>query len=180
MRTIANPLAILLSFLMATTSLSASACDLSCWLHVAHSSCPIAGPRTASKIVAVSSMPVGTSMSSHHCGSLAGIRTADAREHSVPSATGTPLALVKYSTQTAPTMNAGDGPGMFSSCTQEAYCQPSVSTFPRKIDSSQTVSQAAEIRILSRVSPLTLRSGTLESPPSGVLAADCPLTNLRI
>lgn len=178
MHTIASPLATLLSLMMAMTSLSASACDLSCWLHVAHSNCPIADPRAAPRVVEVSSAP---RMSSHHCGSLVGTHAADIREHSVPSATGTRLALVKYSPQNAPRVTAGGYPGTFSSCTQEAYCQPSVSTFPAKIDSSQTVSfQAADVSILIPFSPSTSRSGNLESPPSEGLAADCPLANLRL
>jgi hypothetical protein len=45
MRKIATPLALMLSALLALTTASASACDLSCWLARASSGCPSATPQ---------------------------------------------------------------------------------------------------------------------------------------
>jgi hypothetical protein len=178
---VASPLAILLSVLMAATSLSASVCDLSCWLHVAHS-CLIASSTAAPKVVAVTSTPPATSMTPHHCRSLMGTRTPNTSRNSVRQATGMPLPLEKPSHRTAARMNAGGDPGTFSSCTQEACNQRSAIRFPSRADKSQTVpAHLAEIRIVSSFNPSpTSRSRRLESPPSEVLTVGSPLTTLRI
>ena len=49
--------ALLLSLLMVSTSVSASACDLSCWLYQAHSDCLTVGSVTADKDGPAMSMP---------------------------------------------------------------------------------------------------------------------------
>jgi hypothetical protein len=49
--------ALVLSLLMVSTSVSASACDLSCWLHQAHADCLTVGSVTADKDGAAMSMP---------------------------------------------------------------------------------------------------------------------------
>jgi hypothetical protein len=179
MRTIASPLATLLSLLMATTSLAASACDLSCWLHVEHSDCPIAGSLSADKAVAATSAPAGTPMTPHHCGSMIASRTSSGSAHSVLSSTAIPTLLVRHSRRP----ESPRGPWTFSSCTREECGERSAFTLPSKADRSQTVSSySTEIRFLSSFNPRpTSRSKRLESPPSEASAADCsPLTTLRI
>jgi hypothetical protein len=58
MRRVGSSLAaLLLSLLMVSTSVSASACDLSCWLHQAHSDCSTVGAATANIGSAAMSMP---------------------------------------------------------------------------------------------------------------------------
>jgi hypothetical protein len=179
MRTFASPLAALLSLLMATTSLSASACDLSCWLHEAHSSCPIASSRAAAKAVAATSTPAGTSITPHHCGGMIASRTSSGSAHSVLSSTAIPALLVRHSRRP----ESPSGPWTFSSCPREDCGERSAFTFPSKADRSQTVAwHSTETRFLSSFnSRPRSRYRRLESPPSEVSAADCsPLTTLRI
>jgi hypothetical protein len=52
-----SSVALLLSLFMISTSVSASACDLSCWLHQAHSGCSTVGAATANIDSAAMSMP---------------------------------------------------------------------------------------------------------------------------
>jgi hypothetical protein len=179
MRIIASPLAALLSLLMATTSLAASACDLSCWLNTAHSDCPITGSPTAPKAVAVTSTPAGASVTPHHCGSTSASRTSNASGHSASSSTAIRSLLVRHSRQP----EAPGAPRTFSSCTQEDCSERSAFTFPSKADRSQTVSShSTEISFLCSFTPRPRsRSRRLESPPSEVSAVDySPLTTLRI
>jgi hypothetical protein len=179
MRTIASPLATLLSLMMATTSLAASACGLSCWLNTAHSDCPITGSPSAPKAVAVTSTPAGASVTPHHCGSTIASRTSNASGHSASSSTAAPTLLVRHSRQP----ESPSVPRTFSSCTQENCVERSAFTLFSKADSSQTVSShSTQIRFLSsfNLRP-TSRSRKLESPPSEVSAPDYfPLTALRI
>ena len=57
MRGVRSFLVALLTLLMVSTSVSASACDLSCWLHQAHSDCSTVGAATANIDSAAMSMP---------------------------------------------------------------------------------------------------------------------------
>lgn len=179
MRTIASPLATLLALLLATTSLAASACDLSCWLHVEHSDCPIAGSLSAHKAVAATSTPAGTPMTPHHCGSMIASRTSNASRHSAASSTAMPTLLVRHSRQP----ESPGGPWTFSSCAREDCGERSAFTLSSNADRSQTVSShSTEISFQSSFNPRpTSCSGRLASPPSEVSAADySPLTTLRI
>jgi hypothetical protein len=179
MRTIASPLATLLSLLMATTWLAASTCDLSCWLNAAHPDCPIAGSPSTPKAVAVTSTPAGTSMTPHHCGSTIASRTSNASGHSAASSTAMPTLLGRDSRRP----ESPSGPWTLSSCTQEGCSERPAFTFSSKADKSQTASShSTEIRFPNSLNPRpTSRSGRLASPPAEVSAAACsPLTTLRI
>jgi hypothetical protein len=179
MRIIASPLAALLSLLLATTSLAASACDLSCWLNAAHSDCPIAGSPSAPKAVALTSTLARTSVTPHHCGSTSASRTSNASGHSAPSSTAVPASLVRHSRQT----ESPGSPWTFSLCTQKECGERSAFTLPSKADRSRTLSsRSTKVRFLSFFNPRpTSRSRRLESPPFEVSAVDySPLTTLRI
>jgi hypothetical protein len=63
MRWITSSFAALLSLLMISTSVSASVCDLSCWLRRAHFDCHTAGSATAGNEMAMS-MPMDMDMGS--------------------------------------------------------------------------------------------------------------------
>jgi len=172
---IASPLATLLSVIVATTSISASACDLSCWLHLADSECHIAGSYTSLKSRTVESKPSVPEMKSHHCGRSIGPHAARtyagdaARSHFASSATGMHG-------------EGSEGSRTVSSCTQEECRKPSASTSPPQRNSSQTDSSPAEeIGILNLFSfTVNSEQTRLERPPSGISAPDRLTTSLRI
>ena len=64
--------ALLLSLFMVSTSVSASTCDLSCWLHQAHSDCSTVGAATTNLDSAAMSMPSGMGMPQGEGESMAG------------------------------------------------------------------------------------------------------------
>jgi hypothetical protein len=172
---LASPLATLLSVILATTSISASACDLSCWLHPADSDCHIAGSYASLKSRTVESRPSVPEMKSHHCGRSIGTHAGGthagdvARTHFASSATGMHGA-------------GSEGSRTFSSCAQEECRKPSASTSPPRRNSSQTdPSPAEEIGILNLFSfPVSSQQTRLERPPSGIPAPDRLTTSLRI
>jgi hypothetical protein len=168
---IANPLSVLLSLLLATTSVPASACDLSCWFHFAYSECHI--PRPSSREAGqIKSKPAAMDMQSHHCGSSIGPRASDgAPSQSAPSHTGIRV------------VNAGAAHSeTASSCAQERCHQPSASASLTEGSVSQgDPLNAPELGIVSRistsVSPQPIR---LKSPPSVVSETDRLTISLRI
>lgn len=176
MRTIAIPLAALLSLLMAANSVAASACDLSCWLNAGHSDCPISARPPAPQAVAATSTPARTNATSHHCGSRIAPRTSNASGH-VSTAM---LTLLSWHPQ--PPESPG-GTRTLSSCNSAECGRPSAFTLPSNAGKPQTVSShSIEIGFLSSFNPHPAsRSGRLASPPSEVSVADySPLTILRI
>jgi hypothetical protein len=167
-----SPLATLLSLLLAATSVSASACDLSCWFHLADSDCHIVGSSPTRKVGPANSKPSAMEMTSHHCGRSIGNHTINgAPGRSASSA----IAMRMHGA-------GSDGSRTISSCTQEECRKPSASTSPAQRNLSQTDSSPAE-----EIGSLNLFSFTvnsqekrLERPPSGIPALDRLTTSLRI
>ena len=170
-----SPLATLLSVILATTSISASACDLSCWLHLADSECHIALFHASFESRTVESKPSVSEMKSHHCGRSIGTHAGGthagdaARSHFASSMAGMHGA-------------GSEGSRTVSSCAQEECRKPTAFTPPPQRTFSQTDSlPAEEIGILNLFS-FTVKSQQtrLETPPSGILAPDRLTTSLRI
>ena len=160
MRKLASPLAALLSLLMATTSVSASVCDLSCCSHpapICHAGASIAAP-SASPAASASAHP-----KSHHCGNSIKTRTTAQREGSRK------LELVAASSV--------DRSYNRSSCLQLTCRQPSASTSPSKANIAENILLDA-MRMAdphhSYFSP-----GRFENPSLGLLTGHL-LTTLRI
>lgn len=172
---IASPLATLLSVILATAPISASACDLSCWLHPADSECHIARSYASSNSRTVESKPAIPAMKSHHCGRSVG-----------PHAGGTHAVEAVHSdfASSAAGMYGADSEGSrtVSSCTQEECRRTSASTLPPQRNFSQTDSSPAEeIGSLNLFTFLVNSEQTrLEIPPSGISAPDLLATSLRI
>jgi hypothetical protein len=92
MRWLTGSLAALLSLLMVSTSVSASVCDLSCWLRRAHSDCHAGGSEMAGNAATAMSMPADMDMGP---GSDEGMTTS-----MIPGATvTTPSDLISISIQ---------------------------------------------------------------------------------
>jgi hypothetical protein len=170
-RRMGSPLATLLSLLLAATSVSASACDLSCRFHLADSDCHIARSSPTRKASPVDSKSSVIEMKSHHCGRSIGNHTINGVPgHSASSAT-------------AMRMHGADVVSKPSkACTQDECRQPSASMLLLVGNISRADPlQAIDVGILN---PSSLNASShwasLENPPRGIPAPDRLTTSLRI
>ena len=180
MRGVANSLAALLSILIVSTSMSASACDLSCGLRQTHSDCHAASSATTDKDDVA--MPSGMDMGSDQNESATGPGMS-----AVPPAHSM-LMVPEMTTEqfdTKPETGRSAMPGHSktgSSCARETCSQISVSASPPSGDHPQPNSPH---RIAISIStPVNLRiafySTRVGSPPALILASDRLVTTLRI
>lgn len=168
---IASPLSILLSLLLTMTSVPASACDLSCWLHLAHSDCHITG-LSFPEAGGIKSKPPAMDMQSHHCGSSIGSRASDAvPSRSEPSLTG--ILIVDAGSLRSKTA---------SSCAQDRCRQPSASASLTQGSVSQgDPLNAIESGIVSRIrASISPQAARLKGPPLVVSEPDRLIISLRI
>jgi hypothetical protein len=152
--------ATLLSLVTALASTSASACDLSCWLHERHADCrpstSTAAPMDHTAMSTSSEMDMGSG------------QTQGTSEHAGASQTGT---------NGGPLLSRG-----IASCGDEMCPQISVSTAPpngRRFQSDplQPIETAA-FKALNR--SIILDHSRVESPPPKIIAAVPLVTALRI
>lgn len=162
MRRITSSLAALLSFLVVSTSVSASACDLSCWLRQAHSDCHTVSSATSDRPTAMS-MPAEMDKGSMNMGSDPSANTTGIGV----SMTGVPVHPMSMFPQ---------------ACTHETCSQVLASASPASADHSRHNSlHRIAINIATPVNLLPgfhlISHGT--SPPK-TLAIDPLVTSLRI
>jgi len=180
MRRVGSSLAaLLLSLLMVSTSVSASACDLSCWLNQAHSDCHM-----ETKLGATMSMSSDMDMGGFDSGSTAG---ADTKLHAIPGHSTAMAPQIEAVTETSvrlakDAMGGRVNSGSLSPCMHEPCSQTSMSVSPPTVDHSQPSSQHwVPTGISNPVNIWTTfhwaKPGT--SPPK-ILAVDHLTTTLRI
>jgi hypothetical protein len=210
MRRITNSLAVLLSLLMAASSVSASSCDLTCWLRRAHSECHSVGPAGAVEVTAMSmsgdrDMGSGrgesvaasdtnmNSMSGHSMSSDMGpgrsksMSAPQGRLNARPDRAMSMFPQMemvpkRFVSATQPKTRRADHSTPLSPCTHEPCSQVSASTSPPSGSQSQcNPLHRAAIVILS---PLHLRTSfhwiKLGVPPPKLLTADRLTTILKI
>jgi len=179
-------LAVLLSLLMVSTSVSASACDLSCWLHQAHFDCHTASSSTTLEETPMSMSP-DMDMSSNHSESMiqpdAGMNAIPG--HSMPMSPELRMATERFESATKPELRTSalhNHSKAVSSCTHETCSQISASVSPPQADRCQPNSlHWVAINVSSPVNLWIdlhwIRPGT--SPPK-LLATHRLVTTLRI
>ena len=208
MRRITNSLAVSLSLLIVANSVSASSCDLACWLRRAHFDCHSVG---SAATVKKTGMSRDMDMGSGHGGS---VMAPDANMnpmpgHSMSSDMGlghsqslsTPqgrlnarpdramsmspqmeMAPEQFVTPPQPETRRADHSTPLSPCTHELCSQVSASTSPPSGSQSQYNSLHSTATI--SLSPLNLGTSfrwiKLGIPPPKLLATDCLTTILRI
>lgn len=162
MRRITSSLAALLSLLVVSTWVSASACDLSCWLRQAHSDCHIASSATSDTAM---SMPAEMDMGSMDMGSDPSASTTGTGV----SLTGVPVHPMSTSPQA-------------ETCAHETCSQVLASASSPSADHSRhnslswiAIDIAIPVNLLTGFHPI--RPGT---PPPKTLAIDPLVTSLRI
>ena len=134
MRRVITSLATILSLLLVLTSVSASVCDLSCWLHQAHSGCPTVSSGISGKNTAMS-MPSDIDMSPDRSSSMT---ASDASinvmpDHSMSVSPEMEGVTERFDTLTKPEMRTSTVPDHskgISSCTHEPCSQISISVSP--------------------------------------------------
>jgi hypothetical protein len=208
MRRITNSLAVPLSLLIVASSVSASSCDLACWLRRAHSDCHRGGSAATVKKTAMSGdmdmgsghggsviapdanmnpMP-GHSMSSDiGLGRSQSISTPQGRLNARPDRAMSmspqmEMAPEQFVTAPQPETRRTDHSTPLSPCTHELCSQVSASTSPPSGSQSQWNSLHWIATVI--LSPLNLGTSfqwiKLGIPPPKLLAADRLTTILRI
>jgi len=176
MRRMGSPLATLLSLLLAATSVSASACELSCWLHVADSDCHNAGSSQTRKASPVNSKSSVMEMKSHHCGRSIGNHTINGAPGYSASST---IAIRMHGADVVPETSKAAW-----SCTQDECRQPSASMSLPRGNISRTDPLPVHAIDIGILHPASLNASScrssLENPPRGIPAADRLTTSLRI
>jgi hypothetical protein len=183
---ISSLVAAILSLLMVLTSVSASACDLSCWLHQVHSDChtvssPISDQNTAASMP--SGMDMGPDRSSSVTGSDTSMNVKPGHSMSMSPAmegvTGRlkPLTKPEMSTSAMPDHSNG-----ISSCTHEPCSQTSVPVSPPTGDHCwpsflHWVAVSISCPINLWIDFHWIKPGT---PPPKILVANRLVTTLRI
>jgi hypothetical protein len=187
MRCVASSLvAAILTLLMVLTSVSASACDLTCWLHQAHSDCLTVSTAMSGKDTAMSmpaDMDMGPDNSSSMTGSDWSVNVMPGHSKSMsPEMDGVtgrfdPVTRHEMRTSTLPDHSKG-----ISSCTHEPCSQTSVSVPPPAGDHCQP--SFLHWVAVSISSPISLWIGfhwiQPETPPLKILVANRLVTTLRI
>lgn len=143
MRRVASSLAALVSLLMVSASVSASACDLSCWLHQGHSDCHNPSSAATSKDADMSGMDMGgMDMGPNRTESLratnAGLSAASG--HSMTMSPQMGVATERFEQASEPETGRSPIPNNSetgSSCTQGACSQISASASPPGTSHSQ-------------------------------------------
>jgi hypothetical protein len=193
MRRIVGSLAALLSLLMVSTSVSASACDLSCWLQRAHSNCRAEGFATWGIDMAMS-MPSDMDMGTNHS---AGMIVAGTAVMIVPStAVTTPVHSMSMSAQAqiptkrfdcatkseTGTTGMPDHSKTVSSCTHEPCSQPWASVSPPRGDHSQLSSPHPMAISISNFHNLCIGATSIRlgTHPPKLPAVERLITTLRI
>jgi len=202
--------ALLLSLFLVSTSVSASACDLSCWLHQTHSDCSTVGSATANMDSTAMSMPSDMvmprdedlgqedttasmsmapdmDMGTDHSEPMAssGANLFASLSHSVtmpPQLEGITESFVRGVKTEMGTRAVLNHSGTLSSCLHEPCSQTSMSVSPPTTDHSQP-SSLHWIQIgISNPSNIwsAFRWINPESPPAIILAVDHLTTPLRI
>lgn len=177
-------LAALVSIFLVSTSVSASACDLSCWLHQAHSHCHSVGSAPTGKDdMSMSDMDMGPSHMEGSTDSDTLMRAVPG--HSMAMSPQQEMVAERLVHATKPDLRTSGMPGhskSMSSCTHEACSQISVSSSPPRPDHSQP--NSLRWITLSITSPVNLRTGFHcigpGTPPPKTLAAAILTTTLRI
>jgi hypothetical protein len=186
MRRVTTSLAVLLSLLLVLTSVSASACDLSCWLHQAHSDCLTISSAMSGKNLAMpmpSDMDMGPDDRSSMTASDATMNVM--LDHSMSVSPEMEGVTERFDAAAKPEMRTSamtDHSKGISSCTHEPCGQTSVSVSPPAGDHCQISFLHWEAVSLS--SPIDfwigfhrIRPGT---PPARILVANRLVTSLRI
>lgn len=207
MRKITNSLAVPLALLIVASSVSASNCDLACWLRRAHSDCHSVGSAATIKKTAMSG---DMNMGCGHAGSV----MADTKIHPMPGhskssdmgpvrsqSIRTPqghlnarpdramsmspqmeMAPERFVNPTQPETRRSDGSTPLSPCAHGLCSQVSASTSPPSGSQSQYNSLYSTATI--SLSPLNLGTSfhwiKLGIPPPKLLAADRLTTILRV
>jgi hypothetical protein len=177
----------LLSLLVISTSVSASACDLSCWLHQIHSDCHHGSSAANSKDDMAMSMPPDMDMGSDHSGSSMGPDTVVSATPA-PSMSMSPqieMAAERFDHATKPDMRASamhDPSKSMSSCAHETCTQIWTSASPSPGDHSQPGSlHRIAINISTPVTvPVAFYCVRVGYPPPRILASERLVTTLRI
>lgn len=161
MRGITASFATILSLLMVSAPVSASVCDLSCWLRQTHSDCHAAGPASHDKDDAMS-MP-------------------DGMAPGMDMGPGMSMSMSTVDRQSAPATGQPE-PKNLTSCAHEACGQISVSASPPNRDcaasnSLHRVAISASISVHFLTGFLLTGPGT---PPPKIPAVDRIATTLRI
>jgi hypothetical protein len=190
MRGVTNSLAALLSILIVSTSMSASACDLSCWLRQTHSDCHAVNSAGVDKDDTTMSMPsgmdMGMGMGSGHSESMTGPAMSGTQPgHSMLMLPQMGMATERFESASEPGTGRGAMPDYskgISSCAHEPCSQAWASASPPAGDHSQpksprpiAISISAPVNL--RVAFCSIRVGT---HPPGILASDRLVTTLRI
>ncbi len=183
---ISSLVAAILSLLMVLTSVSASACDLSCGLHQAHSDCLTVSSVTSGKNTSMS-MPSDMDMGSDHSSSMTGSDTSmnlmPGHSMSMPPAMEgvterlEPVTKPEMSTSAMPDHSKG-----IPSCTHEPCSQTSISMSPPAGDHCRP--NFLQWVAVSISSPTNLWIGVHwigpGTPPPKILVANRLVTTLRI
>jgi hypothetical protein len=208
MRRITNSLAVLLSLLTVASSVSASSCDLTCWLRRAHSDCHRLGSAATVKKTAMSGdMDMGSGhgesmtapdtnmspMPSHSMSSGIGLGRSQSMSAPQERLNARPDRAMSMSPQmemvperfvsaTQRETRRADHRKALSPCTHELCSQVSASTSPPSGSQSQYNSLHSTATI--SLSPLNLGTSfrwiKLGIAPPELLATDCLTTILRI
>jgi hypothetical protein len=185
MRRVITSLATIMSLLLVLTSVSASICDLSCWLHQAYSGCLNISPGISDKNIAMP-MPSDMDMSPDRSSSITASDTTMnvMPDHSMSVSPKMEGVTERFDT-TKPEMSTSIVADHFkgiSSCAHESCSQISVSVSPQVGDHRQpsflhwvAVSISNPIDLLNGF--YWIRRGT---PPPKILVANCLVTTLRI
>ena len=210
MRRVGSSLAaLLLSLLMVSTSVSASACDLSCWLNQANSDCHtetklgatmsmssdmdiragkselVAGPQMGADPM-TNSMPMASDMdmAGDDSGSTAG---ADTKLHAIPGHSTAMAPQIEAVTETSvrlakDAMGGRVNSGSLSPCMHEPCSQTSMSVSPPTVDHSQPSSQHWVPTGISNPVNIwtTFHWAKPGTSPPKILAVDHLTTTLRI
>jgi hypothetical protein len=171
----------LLSILMVSASVSASACDLSCWLRQIHSDCHGVSSAATSQDNTVMAMTEDMDMSSMDP-DMAMSATSD---QSMVMSPQHEMVMQPFEHATKPESGTGatrDHSKGMSSCTHEACNQFSISLSPPGGDHSPPISSTWLAVTISN--PVNLGIGLpwlrLEVSPPKLLTADRLITTLRI
>jgi hypothetical protein len=185
MRRVITSLATILSLLLVLTSVSASVCDLSCWLHQAHSGCLNVSPGISAKNTTMP-MPSYMDMSPDRSSSITASDTSMnvMSDHSMSVSPEMEGVTERFDT-TKPEMRTNivvDHSKGISSCTHEPCSQISVSVSPQVGDHRQP--SFLHWVVVSISNPINLLTGfhwiLRGTPPPKILVANCLVTTLRI
>ena len=184
MRILTASLAALLSVLIVSTSVSASACDLSCWLRQAHSDCHSAASASPGNSATPEGMDMSMDMGSGDSKSMTAM-TAIQSGHSMLMFPEMGMATQGFEQASKAETNRSGMPDhskSISSCAHETCSQTWSATSPPTGDHSHFIAlYQAAIGILIPVNlHVASYSIGVGAHPPGILAPDSLVTALRI